>query len=1035
MPSWTKEQQQAIYDEGKNIIVSAGAGSGKTAVLSERALRIVSSGVDVDRLLILTFTKAAAYEMMIRIRKKIKKAGLLEQVEKIDKAYITTFDSFALSIVKKYHDILNISPSVSIIDEAMINLVKKEKIDLIFDEYYINPTAEFRKLISCFCIKDDIDLKNWILNISHKLDMKYDKDIYLDNYLNNYFNDSKIDDDINLYFGLIKKELKKINSLLDKLKLELDGDYCGRLEDIINNLLDTKSYDELLDRIDVKLPPIPRGSSEDAKKIKTDITKLIPKVQKLCIYESKDEIRNSIIDTKDFIKVIVDIIKKLDTRVAHYKQEHNVYEFVDISKLAIKVVEENKTIREELRDYFHEIMIDEYQDTNDLQEIFISMIENNNVYMVGDIKQSIYRFRNANPLIFKNKYDLYALGEKGIKIDLNKNFRSRKEVLDDINRMFNLIMDDDIGGANYKESHQMVFGNKTYIEEGNTSQGYVTELLNYQYEKGTSYTKDEIEAFIIANDIKEKVESHYQVFDKDELVLRDIEYSDFVILMDRSSKFDLYKRVLEYCGIPLTILKDENILNHIEIYLIKNLLKLLLKVRNKEFDEEFKYAFLSIGRSYLFSLDDQELFNYITTGDYYDSDIVKKIVNINKTMNQDTLLDIIRRLILEFDFYNKAIHVGNIDLIINDLEYIEEIATNLMSLDYTLEDFYNYLNSMIEEGLEIKLPVGVEEDKSVKIMTIHKSKGLEYHICYYSGLYNKFNVSDLKERIMFSENYGIITPYFKDGYIDTIYKFLYTEEFYNDEISEKIRLFYVALTRCKEKMIIVTNLNDDDNEESIIDNETKLKYRSFNDILKSIYNDIIDFIKPIDLTQINLSLDYKKRIEKNITEYLDLNNIINNLAVEDIEIENKELLNKHYSKHNHKIISLSDKKNMEFGTKIHEMFEYIDFKNPELDKLEIDDFIKDKICKFLKHDLLKNIKEAKIYKEFQFIDESDTIGIIDLMLVYDEYIDIIDYKLKNVVDDAYIKQLNGYKKYIEKKTGKQTNIYLYSILDEKVVSL
>ena len=167
MPNWTKEQEQAIYQEGNNIIVSAGAGSGKTAVLSERALRIVKSGIDVDRLLILTFTQAAAYEMMIRIRKKIKEAGLSEQVEKIDKAYITTFDSFALSIVKKYHDILNISPSVSIIDEAMIKLVKEKELDIIFDEYYENNQPLFQKLISCFCLKDDKDLKQEILGISH----------------------------------------------------------------------------------------------------------------------------------------------------------------------------------------------------------------------------------------------------------------------------------------------------------------------------------------------------------------------------------------------------------------------------------------------------------------------------------------------------------------------------------------------------------------------------------------------------------------------------------------------------------------------------------------------------------------------------------------------------------------------------------------------------------------------------------------------------------------------------------------------------
>ena len=1036
MPNWTKEQEQAIYEEGTNIIVSAGAGSGKTAVLSERALRIVKSGIDVDRLLILTFTKAAAYEMMIRIRKKIKKEGLLEQVEKIDKAYITTFDSFALSIVKKYHDILNISPSVSIIDESMIRLVKEKELDIIFDEYYGSNQPLFQKLISCFCMKDDKDLKQEILGISHKLDMKYNKKEYLTTYLENYFTEAKITSDMNTYFSYLKKEIKKAYHLLDQLKLELDGDYCGKIEDILYELESTNNYDELLNYLDSKLPMIPRGSSENAKKIKNDIGKILTKIQKLCNYESMEEMKNTIMATKDFITIIIDIVQKLDTRVDHYKKEHNVYEFTDISKLAIQVVKEHSEIREELKNYFYEIMIDEYQDTNDLQETFISLIANHNVYMVGDIKQSIYRFRNANPSIFKEKYDLYALQEEGIKIDLNKNFRSREEVLNDINLIFNQVMDDHIGGANYQESHQMIFGNHAYCEEGNTNQSYQTEILNYTYERNSIYTKDEIEAFIIASDIKNKVSTHYQIFDKDQLLLRDIEYSDFVILMDRSSKFDLYKKVLEYCNIPLTILKDENILNHTEIYLIKNLIQLLLKVDKKEYDEEFRYAFLSIGRSYLCSFKDQELFDYIINGNYQDSDIIKKIDSIHKKKDQNDLLTIIRELIDGFGFYQKAITVGNIDFVINDLEYIEQLATNLMNLDYTLEEFYHYLDTMIEEGLEIKLPVGVEEENSVKIMTIHKSKGLEYPICYYAGLHNKFNVSDLKERILFSETYGIIIPSYQDGYIDTIYKALYTEEFYNDEISEKIRLFYVALTRCKEKMILVTSLDEKDSEEDNITEEVKLKYRSFQEILKSIYYQLTDFITNIDLNKIGLTFDYKKRMNRDISEILDLPNEEQDF-VKDFEWKEEDFSasKKHYSKQNHSLLTLEEQQNMRFGTKIHEAFENIDFKNPNFEKLGIDDFIQNKIKKFLDSDLLQNRKEAKIYKEFQFMDEFGTIGIIDCMLVYSDHIDIIDYKLKNVLDDNYQKQLNGYKNYIEKKTSKQTNIYLYSILDEKFVSL
>ena len=761
---------------------------------------------------------------------------------------------------------------------------------------------------------------------------------------------------------------------------------------------------------------------------------MLDKIKKLCNYNDSAEIKESILNTHDLVKIIIEIITRLDNEVNKYKSEYNTYEFIDISKFAIKIVKEHEEIKEELKNYFYEIMIDEYQDTNDLQEIFISMIENNNVYMVGDIKQSIYRFRNANPNIFKKKYNDYANGILGLKIDLNKNFRSRGEVLDDINQIFNLIMNDELGGAQYKETHQMVFGNNTYIEEGKTSQSYKTEIYNYTYEKNSIFTKDEIEAFIVAEDIKKKVDEHYQIFDKDTLLLHDAKYSDFVILMDRSSKFDLYKKILEYYKIPSTILKEENILNHIEIYLIKNLLNLYIKIVNKEFDESFKYSFLSIGRSYLFRLTDQELFDYITNNKYFDSVIIKKITKITSNSKQNTLSDIVRSLIDEFDFYEKAFTVGNIDFVINDLEYILNLATNLETLDYTPESFHDYLQSVMTSGLKIELPQGVEEENSVKIMTIHKSKGLEYPICYYTGLANKFNVRDLKEKIISSEDYGIIIPSFLNGEKETIYKSLYKEQFYQEEISEKIRLLYVALTRCKEKMIMVTNLDEDEVEDIVLDNQVKLKYRSFREILKSIAYPLKDFIKEIDLAKINITMNYKKKLSSEITEFIN-NKKTSTITIPELSLNLEEKITNQYSKHNTKILTMEAKKNMTYGIKVHEAFEMIDFKNPNYDELELDDFIKNKITKFLNNPVLKNKNAAKIYKEFQFIDDSDTIGIIDCMLVYQDHIDIIDYKLKNVTDKAYLKQLQGYQKYIFNRTKKKTNIYLYSIINEEMIQL
>ena len=1035
MPNWTSEQQEAIDKEGTNIIVSAGAGSGKTAVLSERALRKVKDGVDIDRLLILTFTKAAAYEMMIRIRENIKKAGFKEQVQKIEKAYITTFDSFALSVVKRYHANLNISKNVSIIDESVISFIKKEILDQIFDEFYQKENPQFEHLIRDFCIKDDKELKESILKMNEKLDMKYNKSEYLDSYFTR-FERKNIEEDIRLYVEELKRERDKIYSELDKIRVEVDGDYYQKLLSSLKSIFECDTYDTLKNSLNVTLPSIPRGSSDEVKKSKENIGKILNSLREKCIYQDQEEIIEVILSTKNYIESILEIIKVLDKRVLKYKYTHDVFEFVDISKMAIQLVKENDDIRTELKNSFDEIMVDEYQDTSDLQEEFIQSISNNNLYMVGDIKQSIYRFRNANPNIFKEKYDSYARKKGGYKIDLVKNFRSREEVLKDINYIFGLIMDDRFGGADYKSTHQMVFGNQIYNKEGKTSQNYQTEIYNYIYDKDSEFTKDEIEAFLVCQDIKEKIHSHYQVFDKKEGKLRDISYHDFVILMDRSSKFDLYKKIFEYEKIPLTILKDENIMNQMEIYLVSHLIELVLKASKKEFDKTFEYAFLSVGRSYLFEMSDQELFRILKDKNFEDTELYHLL---EPFISQIATLDIenfVIGLIDSFQFFTKLIRVGNVEIATNNLEYIIETASNLKKLGYTLEDFSIYLQNTIESGKEIKIPMSSSLGDCVQIMTIHKSKGLEYPICYYTGLFSTFNVSDLKEKILFDSTYGIITPYFKDGYGETIYKSLMKEKYYLDEISEKIRLFYVALTRCKEKMILIADLQEEESilEDGKVEDNRRLAYNSFLQFLISIYDHLDDYCKQIDLKKVPMSLDYKKRNSKHLKEILSENG--KKISVNEIHIREEMETKEKFSKAVKEIFSPTLVKSVEFGKEFHRILEYLDFKQPNLDG--ISSWMAKKIQAFLDLSLLSNLKEATIYKEYEFLDERDQKeyhGVIDLMLVYEDHVDIIDYKLKNIMDSEYQKQLDGYRCYMENLTKKKVDVYLYSIIDEKLTQL
>lgn len=1033
---WTDEQWNAIYDKGHNIIVSAGAGSGKTAVLSERVIENLKSGMSIKEVLLLTFTKAASLEMKTRIRNKIKKnPSLSKELSLIDEAYITTFDSFALSIVKKYHYILNISPNVSIIDGSLIRIKKKEILTNIFDKYYENRNEKFLKLISDFCIKDDKEIFDSILSIYSKIDLKYNKNEYLDNYINEYFNIDRINNDIKDYEKLLMSKFEELDYLIEDMSYYIDSDYITNLRLSVSNLMSSKTYDEIVSNLSVEIPRLPKGSTDEVKEKKELINDVIKNIKSLCTYKNREEIMSSILSTKDYKEVIIDILKDFDKYVMSYKYENDIYEFTDIANLAIKLVKENVSVKEELKSSFKEIMIDEYQDTNDLQEILINMISDNNVYMVGDIKQSIYRFRNANPDIFKEKYNKYSNHIGGEKIDLNKNFRSREEVLNNINLLFNKVMDESIGGADYIKSHQMIFGNKSYIKKGKTLQNYDFELYSYMYDKKSEYSKEEIEAFIIAKDILSKVKSNYQIFDKDTSVLRNAEYSDFVILMDRTTNFDLYKKIFLYLGIPLELYKDETMNEDTDIIVLNNLIKFTIKLDTGVYDKELEYLFTSVMRSFLCESADEEIFDTIKNKTILSSNLANKVRKIK--LNNKSSYEIINDLINEFDFYNKLITIGNESASSVKLNSILSNAKTTSSIGYDINSFSEYLDNVIKEKIDIKYTIHSGVSNSVKIMTIHKSKGLEFPICYFSGLYKPFNISDIKEKFTYSNKYGIITPYFDEGVAETIYKHLLKNDYLKEEISEKIRLFYVALTRAKEKMILVMPYEEIVNgkESDLVSNVVRSKYKSLLDIVSSTLVSLTKYVTVIDYNKSGITKDYSLLIKKDFKSGIEKSTEV--LNVNELLVENETLIDKHYSKENNKLITSDVKKNMKFGKYVHEVLEYFDLKKKDYSYIK-DEFIKNKIISFSNLPIFDNVNEANIFHEYEFIytlNNTKYHGVIDLMLEYPSHIDIIDYKLSDVTDINYISQLNGYKEYISSITKKPVNVYLYSIINEKISSL
>ena len=1016
MMNLTPEQQLAVDLEGTNIIVSAGAGSGKTAVLSERVIRKLKDGIDIRNILMLTFTNEAAGEMANRIRKKIKKAGLTSQLEFLDQAYITTFDAFALSLVKKYHYVLNIDKSIDIIDSSIIDLKRNEFLEEIFLSLYEAKDEKFLKLIGDFTTRDDEVIKKAILSINKSLDLKYDKEDYIDNYINNFYNNKYIEQLFAEYFNYLKKISLELEDSVLILENFMDSSSYENIYNSLSKLFRPNCYNDLYKNNNIILPRFTKVDSSGIS-VKENIQELFKELNELVIY-SEDELKNNYFCTRDYVEVILKIIKMLDEKISLYKKEQNSYEFTDIAKMAISIVKDNEDIRLELKDKFNEIMIDEYQDTNDLQETFIKLLENDNVYMVGDIKQSIYRFRNANPLIFKDKYDRYSINNGGKKIDLLKNFRSREEVLYNINEIFAPLMTQDIGGINYKESHAMVYGNKAYIEKGANDYNNYLDILTYNNED-KKYTNDEIEAFIIAKDIKKKIEEKYLVFDFDKECNRDVTYNDFCIILDRGSKMSLFKKVFEYLDIPMEVYKDNNLIEENDIFIIKNIIGLILSIKDGIYNKNLKYYFTSVARSCIGNLCDNEIFKCFEENKIFKTDIYNKCYEISKDIDIMTPNILLKRIIKDFDFYDKFILVGNVDAAIKRINYLLELSKNVENLGFSIIDFSNYLNEMIDSDQEIKYKEAKSNSISVKIMNIHKSKGLEFPICYFAGFPKTFNISDLKNKFMFDNKYGILTPFYKEGIGETFVKTLVKNNYYLNEVAEKIRLFYVALTRAKEKMIMVMpNIDDKKYVKDEISFMDGIKFRSFYDFIKSISGNLAKYMISIDLNNVGVTKDYE--FSKSLSKNMVNNEEANMLFIED-EIPFIEIEKKHASKTIKEILSVSDEKTLEFGTKIHELLELTDFKNANTDN------------KYVNHLLNTfDFNSAKIYQELEFSYELDDVlyhGIIDLMLEYEDKIFIIDYKLKNIDDENYIKQLNVYYNYVKCISNKDVHMYLYSILD------
>ena len=939
---WTEEQELAINTRKCNLLVAAAAGSGKTAVLVERIIKMITEGenpVDIDKLLVVTFTNAAASEMRERIGDAISKKleempdskMLQRQLALLNKSNITTIHSFCLDIIKNNFHLIDLDPGFRIGDETECTLIKQDVLIELFEDKYDKEDEDFLNLIEAYCTnRDDERLKEIVLklynfsmsgpwpsvwlrekaqefNINSLDELEkaswykvLKESLYLD--LNNAKNglDEAIkiceeDSDLAPYLLNLKPELNGIENAINSLNLNLEQIY--------------KAIKDIEFAYRIKTVKKGLGDELDKKKVKSlrdDVKKKINQIKGGVFSVSLDETLNGIKNMYPIIKSLTELVIEFSDRYVKKKMERVILDFNDLEHLCLKILtcnDENgevyaSSVAQKFREKFEEVLVDEYQDSNNVQETIISMVsrkdlDNPNVFMVGDVKQSIYRFRQAKPELFLEKYNSYSEedNKKNRKIMLYKNFRSREEVIKGVNFIFKSLMSKTVGeldytdkealnlGASYDEINKdnVYFQDNEFIDLDKIEVSGALELhildksSDFEDEKNEINDEDDkendneedlsavaIEARIIAKRIKELINPSdgkcFMVFDKNLNRYRKITYKDIVILL-RSTKnwADTIVEELSFGGIPVYADINTGYFQTIEIRTIMSLLHII----DNPMQDIYTIASM---RSPIFAFTSEELADIrILNRDNYFYLNVKDIAEdvyderINKSLKDKCVYFIEKigswrekSLYMPIDeflwyLYSDTSYYGYVGAMVNgiqrqaNLRILFQRAKQYEQTSFKgLFNFINFINKLRKSSGDLGTAkiLGENEDV-VRIMSIHKSKGLEFPVVFLSGCGKQFNLRDINDSLLFHEELGIGADCIdikKRIRYTTLQKYAIKKKFELETLSEEMRILYVALTRAKEKLIITGssyNLQKD------IDACYKAGVKGFNKVIPS----------------------------------------------------------------------------------------------------------------------------------------------------------------------------------------------------------
>ena len=804
----TIKQQQAISFDKGNCLVAAGAGSGKTSVLTERIFQLVVSGkAKLSELLVLTFTNKAAHEMKMRVRDYfLKDEDYAYLVPEVEVAKIMTFDAFALDLVKRYSHQLGLEKGIDLIDECFFTIEAERILEDILAGYYHRALEGqdpvFFALIKATCERNDDDLRAYIQSIRGLADKKTDRAAFYRDYADQAFSEQEVKNRFAEFEGYIRSLLKRY---YDTASLAEDSEgYFAKDLTLLSAMLDAPSFDEMMEVVwSISQWRTKNSQDEELKALRKNLTKeCFEPVRKLA-HKTQAEWIADYRANEPYARLLVDIARQVDERLDEYKKTHGVYSFADIASLARRIVEGE--YGPEVRQGFRYVMIDEYQDTNDLQESFIGALEVPNVFLVGDIKQSIYGFRNANPALFAKKFAAYQKGQGGTLITLEHNFRSRKQVLDSINKTFRSIMTEETGGIDYGNGQALEFGNHSYdATEDKAPYGY--EVLEYEKRKSRNV---ELVGDIMAKDILAKIASHYQVAGKDG-GSRDIGFGDFAVLCRGAKDFETYERIFRSYNIPVLVAKEGKAFANDILIAMQSLIEWIdMEASQIQDDGRLRHLYASLERSFLFQKLDAEIFAALKSGSYLTDGLRDRVREFAFAHADNTIQETVEAAIVTFGFIDNLPALREVKANFDCLSYFVSLAKMASSLGMNLHDFVLFLRKRAELDLDLDLPSKAEAENAVVIMTMHKSKGLEFPFVYFPSLYGQFqNVRGVIKGFHVSDRYGLVMPGIGNDSGDSFIHTLHLADYKAKNVSEEMRLLYVALTRAKESYCVLYPIVD-----------------------------------------------------------------------------------------------------------------------------------------------------------------------------------------------------------------------------------